>query len=115
VAACHTRLADNQAGPQPGEPVQPRKWPTAGGGGAGHAIGADTAHSSRGGALTGASVVAGRWHGAADELAGAIGRSPGKAVGGGAHPNGGAVWRRWRSLETMVFVAGERALVAGGD
>jgi hypothetical protein len=49
------------------------------------------------------------------ELVGAIGRAPGKEAGGGAHPNGGAAWRRWRSLGTMMFVSGETAPVAGGD
>jgi hypothetical protein len=41
--------------------------------------------------------------------------APGKAVRGGAHLNGGAAWRRWRSLETAAFIDGERALVAGGN
>jgi hypothetical protein len=44
-----------------------------------------------------------------------LGVASGKAFGGGAHPNGGAAWRRWRSLETAAFVGRERALVAGGD
>jgi hypothetical protein len=59
--------------------------------------------------------VAGLRQGAAGELMGATGRALGKAVGGGAHPNGGAAWRRWRSLGTAAFIGGERALVAGGD
>jgi hypothetical protein len=44
--------------------------------------------------------LSGRWAAArcCGELVGAIGRAPGKAAGGGAHPNGGAAWRRWRSL-----------------
>jgi hypothetical protein len=69
----------------------------------------------RGGALTGSSMVAGRRQGTTGELTGAIGRASGKAVGGGAHPNGGALWRRWRSLVTEAFISGERAPVAGGD
>jgi hypothetical protein len=40
---------------------------------------------------------------------GAIGRVPGKAVRGGAHPSGGAVWRRWRMLRAAVFNGGEAA------
>jgi hypothetical protein len=43
----------------------------------------------RAGALTVGSLVAGQHQGAAEELAGATGRAPGKAVGGGAHPSGG--------------------------
>jgi hypothetical protein len=43
------------------------------------------------------------------------GVAPGKAVGGGAHPNSGAAWRRWRNLRTAAFVGGERAPVASGD
>jgi hypothetical protein len=69
----------------------------------------------RGGALTGGSVVAGRRQGATRELTGAIGRASGKAVGGGAHTNGGALWRRWKSLGTAAFISGESAPVAGGD
>jgi hypothetical protein len=46
---------------------------------------------------------------------GATGRALGKAVGGGAHPNDVAAWRRWRILRTVAFIGGERALVAGGD
>jgi hypothetical protein len=67
------------------------------------------------GALAGTSVVAGRRQGAVGELTGATGRAPGKAVGGGAHPNGGAAWTWWRSLGTATFVGRERAPVAGGD
>jgi hypothetical protein len=42
-------------------------------------------------------------------------RVPGKAVEGGAHPNDGAAWRRWRSLGTAAFIDGERAPVVGGE
>jgi hypothetical protein len=49
------------------------------------------------------SPVAGWWLGAADELVGATGRAPGKAVGGGAHPSAGAAWRRWRMLWAVAF------------
>jgi hypothetical protein len=65
--------------------------------------------------LVGGSVVAGRWQGAAGELTGATGRSSGEVLGGRAHPNDGAAWRRWRSLGTALFVGGERAPMAGGD
>jgi hypothetical protein len=34
---------------------------------------------------------------------------PGKAVGGGAHPSGGAAWRRWRMLQVAAFNGGEAA------
>jgi hypothetical protein len=47
-------------------------------------------------------VVAGQWQGAIGELTGATRRVSGKAVGGGAHPNDGAVWRRWRSLRIAL-------------
>jgi hypothetical protein len=60
-------------------------------------------------------MAAGWRQGAAGELAGAIVRAPGKAVGGGAHPSGGAMERRWRMLRAATFVSGERAPVAGGD
>jgi hypothetical protein len=60
-------------------------------------------------------VLAGWLQGAAGELAGATGRASSKAVGGGAHQNGGAAWRRWRSLGTTTFISGERAPMAGGD
>jgi hypothetical protein len=39
-------------------------------------------------------VAASRRQGAVSELAEATGRTPGKAVGGGAHPSGGVAWRR---------------------
>jgi hypothetical protein len=68
-----------------------------------------------GGALADDSVVAGRWQGAVGELTGGTRRALGKAVGSGAHPNDGAAQRWGRSLETAVFVGGERAPVAGGD
>jgi hypothetical protein len=61
------------------------------------------------------SVVAGRRQGATGELAGATGRVPGNAVGGGAHPNGGEAWRRRRSHGTAALVNGKRAPVASGD
>jgi hypothetical protein len=52
---------------------------------AGHARGAVTVRISHArwcsGTLAGGSVSAGRWQGAADELAGGTGRAPGKAVG----------------------------------
>jgi hypothetical protein len=60
-------------------------------------------------------MVAGRRQGAICELMGATGRASGKADGGGAHPNGGAAWRRWRSLGTAAFIGGERAPMADGD
>jgi hypothetical protein len=60
-------------------------------------------------------VVSGWRQCAIGELTGATGRVSDKAVGGRAHPNGGAAWRRWRSLGTAVFVHGERAPVLGGD
>jgi hypothetical protein len=60
-------------------------------------------------------VAAGRRQGAVDELAGATGRVPGKAVGGGAHPSGNAAWRWWRMLLSEAFVGREGAPVAGGD
>jgi hypothetical protein len=69
----------------------------------------------RGGALFSGSMEASRWQGVVGELAGATVRAPGKAVGGGAHPNGGAAWRLWRSLRTAVFTGGEGASVASGD
>jgi hypothetical protein len=31
----------------------------------------------------------------------------GKAVGGGAHPSGGAAWRRWRMLRAAAFNGGK--------
>jgi hypothetical protein len=67
------------------------------------------------GVLTDGSVVPGRWQGATGELMGATERVSGKAVRGGAHPNDGATWRRWRSLGTSAFIGGERAPVADGD
>jgi hypothetical protein len=76
-------------------------------------VGHDLVARLAGKAVCGA--VTGRRQGAAGELAGATGRAPGKAVGGGAHPKGGAAWRRWRSLRTAVFTDGEGAPVAGGD
>jgi hypothetical protein len=89
------------------------------GAGTGRARGTVTARSSRtqqrGGVLTSDLLVAGWRHGAANELARVTGRAPGKAVGGGADPNGGAVWRQWRSLGTAAFIGGVRALVANGD
>jgi hypothetical protein len=39
------------------------------------------------------------------------GGAPGKAVGGGAHPSGGAVWRWWRMLRAAAFNGGEAAPV----
>jgi hypothetical protein len=60
-------------------------------------------------------VVASRRQCAIDELTGATGRALGKAVGGRAHPNGGAARRRGRSLGTSAFVGGERAPVVSGD
>jgi hypothetical protein len=42
------------------------------------------------------------------------GGAPGKVVGGGAHPNGGAAWRRWRTLGTAVFSGDDGAPVIGG-
>jgi hypothetical protein len=62
----------------------------------------------RGGALIGGSVVASRWQGT-------TGRVPGKAVGGGAHPSGGAAGMRWRMPRVAAFVGGEGAPVAGSD
>jgi hypothetical protein len=57
-------------------------------------------------------VVAGRRLGAAGELVGAATRrAPSKAVGGGAHPSGGAAWRRWRMLRAAAFNGGEAAPV----
>jgi hypothetical protein len=70
---------------------------------------------ARDGALACGLVVAGRWQGAADELMGAIGRAPSKAVRGGAHPSGGAASRRWRMLQATAFISGEGAPVASGD
>jgi hypothetical protein len=67
----------------------------------------------RGDALAGSSVVADQRQGATIELAGASGRAPSKAVGGGAHPSGGATWRWWRMLRAAAFVGGEGAPVAG--
>jgi hypothetical protein len=61
------------------------------------------------------SSAAGQWQGAAGELTGAIGRAPGKAVGGGAHPSGGVTERRWRMLRAAAFIGGEGAPVASGD
>jgi hypothetical protein len=79
------------------------------------ASGADTARSSRVqrciGALTGSSVAAGRWQGAAGELARDIGRVPSKAVRGGAHPSGAATERWWRMLRAAAFTGGEVAPV----
>jgi hypothetical protein len=60
-------------------------------------------------------VVAGQRQGAAGELARATGRASGKAVGGGAHPSGGATKRRWRMLRASAFIGGEGAPVADGD
>jgi hypothetical protein len=60
-------------------------------------------------------VVSGLRQCAIGELTGATGRVSDKAVGGRAHPNGGAVWRQWRSLGTAAFVRRERAPVHGGD
>jgi hypothetical protein len=40
------------------------------------------------------------------------GVASGKAVRGGAHPNG---VEQWRSLGIAAFIGEERALVAGGD
>jgi hypothetical protein len=59
--------------------------------------------------------VADRRQGVVGELVGVTGRVPGKAVGGRAHPNGGAAWRRRRSFGTAAFVDGEKAPVASGD
>jgi hypothetical protein len=53
-------------------------------------------------------VVASWWQGA-------TGRVPGKAVGGGAHPSGGAAWMRWWMPWVAAFVGGEGAPVAGSD
>jgi hypothetical protein len=36
---------------------------------------------------------------------------PGKGVEGGAHPSGGAAWRRWRMLWAAAFNGGEAAPV----
>jgi hypothetical protein len=60
-------------------------------------------------------VVSGLRQCAIGELTGATGRVSDKAIGGRAHPNGGAAWRRWRSLETAAFVRRERAPVLDGD
>jgi hypothetical protein len=60
-------------------------------------------------------VVASQRQGAVGELAGATGWPSGKAVGGGAHLNGGAAWRWWRSLRTTTFIGGEIAPVADGN
>jgi hypothetical protein len=66
----------------------------------------------RGGTLAGGSVAASRWQGATSELVGATGRVPGKGVEGGAHPSGGAAWRRWRMLRVVAaFNGGEAAPV----
>jgi hypothetical protein len=65
--------------------------------------------------LADGSMVAGRRHGAAGELAGATGRAPGKAIEGGAHLSSGATKRRRRMLWVEVFIGGEGASVAGGD
>jgi hypothetical protein len=61
------------------------------------------------------SVAAGQWQGVADELTGATRRAPGKAIRGGAHPSGGAAWRRWMMLRAAAFVGLEGAPVVGGD
>jgi hypothetical protein len=79
VAACYARPVERLARPRPGGMVQRRN-----GSRRGHCV------RRRGGVLTGSSVVAGRWQSVAGELAGATGRASGKAVGGGAHPSGGA-------------------------
>jgi hypothetical protein len=52
-----------------------------------------------GGALTSSKVlpVSSRGHREGD----------GEGVGGGAHPSGGAVWRRLRMLQAAAFVGGE--------
>jgi hypothetical protein len=63
----------------------------------------------------GLGLVARSGGGAAGELAGATWRARGMAVWGGAHPSGGAAWRRWRMLRAMAFIGGEGAMVAGGD
>jgi hypothetical protein len=57
---------------------------------------------ARDGALAGGPVAASRWQGATGELAGVTGRTPGKVVGGGAHPSSGAVWRQWRASGSGV-------------
>jgi hypothetical protein len=56
----------------------------------------------RGGTLAGGPVVASRRQGTAGELAGATGRTPSKAVGGGAHLSSGAAWRQWRASGSGV-------------
>jgi hypothetical protein len=60
-------------------------------------------------------VAVGRRQGDVGELVGATGRAPGKAAGGGAHPSGGAAWRRWRMLWAVTFINREGAPVADGD
>jgi streptogramin lyase len=65
--------------------------------------------------LADGSMVAGQWHGAVGELAGATGRASGKAIGSGAHPSSDATERRWRMLWAATFISGEGASVAGGD
>jgi hypothetical protein len=67
------------------------------------------------GALTGGSVVAGRWQGSASKLAGGHREGTEQGDWGGAHPNGGAAWRQRRSLRIVAFIGGERAPVADGD
>jgi hypothetical protein len=45
----------------------------------------------------------------------ATGRTPGKAVRGGAYPSSDAAWRRWRSFGATTFCGGEgRTVVADG-
>jgi hypothetical protein len=65
--------------------------------------------------LAGGSVAPSWRQGAAGELAGATGRAPAKAVGGGADPSSGVAERRWRMLRAATFIGGERAPVVGGD
>jgi hypothetical protein len=60
-----------------------------------------------GGTLTDGPVAASRRQGVPREHQWGPGMAPGKAIGGGSHPNGDAAWRRWRSLRTTAFVGGE--------
>jgi hypothetical protein len=39
------------------------------------------------------------------------GGTPGKAIGGGAHPSGGTAWRWWRMLWAAAFNGSEAAPV----
>jgi hypothetical protein len=117
AAACYARPAKRLAGPQPGGPVRRRRGPRHGNGalapGALMALSPRIA-STRDGVVA-HSPAAGQWQGAAGELTGAKGRASGNAVGGGAHPSGGAMKRQRRMLRVAAFISGEGAPMFRGD